>query len=118
MVVKVIRRASMRAVVRYLATDKESVKREDPHIVAGLGREGERLDRETVRSVAAELDAPREIFGREVKGGHVWHCTLAFDNNADGQLSEELRSEVARDFMESLDLGDVRWIAVHHGVNS
>ncbi|MEU1121856.1 MULTISPECIES: relaxase/mobilization nuclease domain-containing protein [unclassified Streptomyces] len=70
--------------------------------------------------LAAELEAPRQLFGTEVKDGHVWHCSLSLAED-EGQLSDERWADVARRMVAGMDfeaVGDkapCRWVAVHHG---
>jgi hypothetical protein len=130
-IVKIRKRGDMAGAVRYLISAKAGVERVDPRIVAGLGREGERLDPASVVDVARELDAARLLHGTEVtvpvrdaekqivgrQDAHVWTCALALPS-ADRVLEDGEWREIAEKAMAAVDLGDVRWIAVRHGVNA
>jgi hypothetical protein len=126
-IVKIRKRGDMAGAVRYLISAKAGVERVDPRIVAGLGREGERLDPASVVDVARELDAARLLHGTEVtvpvrdaekqivgrQDAHVWTCALALPS-ADRVLEDGEWREIAEKAMAAVDLGDVRWIAVRH----
>ncbi|MEU5959205.1 relaxase/mobilization nuclease domain-containing protein [Streptomyces sp. NPDC047525] len=72
--------------------------------------------------LAAELDAPRKLFGTEVRDGHVWHCSLSMAAD-EGRLSDEQWAEVAARMVEGMGFSDAdgqapcRWVAVHHGLS-
>ncbi|WP_125264867.1 relaxase/mobilization nuclease domain-containing protein [Streptomyces alboflavus] len=76
-----------------------------------------------LRALAREFDAPRDLFGTEVAGGHVWHCSLSLPPR-DGQLSDEQWADVARRVVERMGFSDTegkapcRWLAVHHGLSA
>ncbi|MFH8350214.1 relaxase/mobilization nuclease domain-containing protein [Streptomyces sp. NPDC018045] len=73
-----------------------------------------------LEALAREFDAPRQLFGTEVKGGHVWHCSISLPPE-DGRLSDEQWAQVARRVMDDMGFSEAsgkapcRWLAVHHG---
>lgn len=75
-----------------------------------------------LEQLAKEFDAPKNLFGTEVKHGHVWHCSLSIPPE-DGRLTDEQWSQVAREFMDGMWFSDAtgkapcRWLAVHHGLS-
>ncbi|WP_328643935.1 relaxase/mobilization nuclease domain-containing protein [Streptomyces canus] len=76
-----------------------------------------------LKKLADEFDAPWLLFGTEVPGGHVWHCSLSLPPE-DGQLTDEQWADVAQRFVDGMGFSDAsgrapcRWIAVHHGLST
>lgn len=99
----------------------------DPHVVAGSAPvmawwSDTELDRGAVADLGRHLDAPRRVFGVEVKQGHVWHCSLSIAAG-DGQLSDSQWEAIADRFMLGMGFTDeakapVRWVGVRHGLST
>ncbi|MEU1132634.1 relaxase/mobilization nuclease domain-containing protein [Streptomyces sp. NPDC005900] len=113
--------------IRYLFGPGKANEHTDPHVIGAsddvvlLG--GSRCtERGALAHLAAELDAPQKLFGTEVTGGHVWHCSLSLAAE-EGQLSDEQWNEVAGRMVEGMGFSDTngaapcRWVAVHHGLS-
>ncbi|MFK0294783.1 relaxase/mobilization nuclease domain-containing protein [Streptomyces sp. NPDC090442] len=73
-----------------------------------------------LRALSQEFDAPWTLFGVDVPGGHVWHCSIALPPE-DGMLSDEQWANVAQRMVDEMGFSETsgkapcRWIAVHHG---
>ncbi|GMA33646.1 relaxase/mobilization nuclease domain-containing protein [Litorihabitans aurantiacus] len=98
------------------------------------------LNRDDALAIARTVDEPHRAFGVEVKGGHVWHVSLAL-RAGEGAKSDELWEKIARDFVQAMGFDDAanddrvneagtdvgsgqddtarkascRWVAIHHG---
>ncbi|WP_167519000.1 relaxase/mobilization nuclease domain-containing protein [Streptomyces chryseus] len=70
--------------------------------------------------LAREIDAPRTLFDTEVRGGYVWHCSIALPPD-DGELTDEQWARVAQRMVDAMGFSpesgkaQCRWVAVHHG---
>src|SRR5690606_22078305 len=69
-------------------------------------------------------DKPRAAYEVEVKGGHVWHCSLSLRAD-EGTLTDGDWGKIARDFIAAMEFDDnqgtkapCRWVAVRHGVST
>jgi len=117
----------------YLVGPGRSNEHTEPHLVAGSSSimawfDEEELSHDAALSIARELDAPHRLYGVDVPGGHIWHCSLSL-RAEEGQLTDERWAEIATDFMERMGFsggGDetepggkapVRWVAVRHGLS-
>lgn len=113
----------------YLVGPGRSNEHTEAHLVAGdpammAWHDDNELNRESALRIARHLDRPRKAFGVEVKGGHVWHCSLAV-HAEEGQLRDEQWRDIAESFVAKLGFDDAagvkaptRWVAVRHGVSS
>lgn len=130
----------------YLAGEGRANEHTEPHLVAGdsaivtMYGYGV-LDQATARTVARDLDLPRQVFGvdvtrlstvsdpetgelmRERVAADVWHCSLSLRAD-EGQLSDEKWNEIATEFVRRMgfagdDIGkaNCRWVAVRHGLS-
>lgn len=127
----------MGGLLAYLQGPGRANEHTEPHLVAGdpavmAWHDDAVLDRSTALAIAAELDHPRRLFGVEVAGGSVWHCSLSL-RAEEGQLSDEKWAAIAHDFVDGMGFSDdtrqdergemvgragCRWVAVRHGVST
>lgn len=113
----------------YLAGPGHYNEHSEPHLVGGdpammAWYDDNQLDRDSALAIARHLDRPRRAFGVEIKGGHVWHCSLSLRAD-EGKLTDEKWRTIAEAFMSKMGLDDcegakapTRWVAVHHGQSS
>src|SRR5690625_744493 len=78
----VVRGDRMAGLLTYLAGPGRTNEHTDPHLVAGdpalmAWHDDDELNREAGLAIARHLDRPRTAYDVEVKGGHVWHCSLS-----------------------------------------
>ncbi|MBH1934129.1 hypothetical protein I5Q34_07440 [Streptomyces sp. AV19] len=125
MIPNVTRGQDMGDLVRYLFGPGRANEHTDPHTVAvadGCWSEGfpAFADDSELSELITDLEAPRKLFGTEVKDGYVWHCSLALPPE-DGELGDERWATAARRLVEAMGFSEgsgrapCRWIAVHHG---
>lgn len=129
MIGKVSRGDRMAGLMTYLVGPGRSNEHTEPHLVAGdpalmAWYDDNELSAENGYAIARHLDRPRTAFSVEVKGGHVWHCSLSI-RAEEGELADEKWQAIAQDFITAMDMDDadgvkapVRWAAVHHGLSS
>ena len=82
MMPNVVRGDRMSGLLTYLTGPGRSNEHTEPHLVAGdpallAWHDDAELGRDAALSIARHLDRPRTAYGVEVKGGHVWHCSLS-----------------------------------------
>jgi hypothetical protein len=128
MIPNVVRGDRMSGLMTYLAGPGRSNEHTEPHLVAGdpallAWHDDAELGRDAALSIARHLDKPRAVFGLEVQGGHVWHCSLSLRAD-EGQRTDEDWQKIANDFMKAMEFDDpddpkapCRWVAVRHGVS-
>ena len=128
MMPNVVRGDRMSGLLVYLAGPGRANEHTEPHLIAGdpamMAWHGDdELSRDAALAIAHHLDRPRKAFGVEVKGGHVWHCSLSL-RAAEGRISDEQWQEIAEDFITAMEFDDqegtrapCRWVAVHHGLS-
>ncbi|MFI6982245.1 relaxase/mobilization nuclease domain-containing protein [Embleya sp. NPDC050154] len=111
------RHDDMAQLVTYLFGPGRANEHEDAHAIAastGLDLTGDPA------SLAAQLDAPRQLFGTEVKHGSVWTASLS-NAPRDRRLTDAEWATAARTLIDRLGFGEeegkapCRWIAVRHG---
>ncbi|MFC3688918.1 relaxase/mobilization nuclease domain-containing protein [Aquipuribacter hungaricus] len=131
----------MGGLLAYLQGPGRANEHTEPHLVAGdpavmAWHDDAVLGRSTALAIAAELDHPRRLFGVEVAGGSVWHCSLSL-RAEEGQLSDEKWAAIAHDLVDGMGFSDdtryvagpdghgelvgragCRWVAVRHGVST
>lgn len=123
MIVKISKGNDPGNLMKYLVGPGKQNEHTRPHAVAGsLGGIGPELSEADAFHMAEDLRSPQRLFGTEVKGGHMWHASLAIGAD-EGKLSDQTWSAVANDFMRDMGFTDpskspVRWTAVHHGMSS
>lgn len=128
MIPNVVRGERMAGLMVYLAGEGRHNEHTEPHLVGGDAAlmawhaEAE-LDRDSALAIARHLDRPRKAFDTEVRGGHVWHCSLSL-RAAEGMLTDEQWGAIAAGFVRLMDFDDadgtkapVRWVAVRHGLS-
>lgn len=117
----------MDGLLTYLAGPGRANEHTEPHLVNGdaatFAMHGDAvLDRAGALAVAADVNEPRVAFGVDVRGGHVWHCSLSV-RAEEGQLSDEAWAAIAQDFVDEMGFtsasgkADCRWVAVRHGLS-
>ena len=118
----------MAGLVSYLAGPGRANEHEEPHVVAGdsavmAWHSDTELSAEGAVKLARHLDRPKRDLNVDVKGGHVWHCSLSL-RAVEGELSDERWEAIANDFMKLMDFDDaegtkapVRWAAIRHGAS-
>lgn len=128
MITHVKRGSRMPGLMVYLAGPGKRNEHTDPHLVAGdpsaMALHGDSdLDRNGALEVAHHLDAPKDLYGTEVREGHVWHCSLSLGPQ-DGELSDEQWAEIAQEFVSGMEMdgsdgrSPLRWAAVRHGLSA
>ena len=115
----------MTGLLVYLAGPGRANEHTDPHLVAGSApivawHKDDELGRDAALSIAHELDQAKNVLGVEVKGGHVWHCSLSI-RAEEGDLTDQKWADIANDFMgemgftEASGKAPVSWVAIRHG---
>lgn len=128
MIPKVGRGDRVGGLMAYLVGPGRSNEHTDPHLVAGdpavmAWHDDNELSGESGRAIARHIDQTRRARGTEVKGGHVWHCSLSLPPQ-DGELADEQWAQIAESFMTRMGFDDaegtkapMRWAAVRHGLS-
>lgn len=129
MMPNVTRGDRMTGLMTYLVGPGRANEHTEPHLVAGdtalmAWHDDAELGQDAALAIARHLDKPRTAFEVEVKGGHVWHCSLSLRAN-EGQLTDEQWNEIATDFVQAMGFDDhegtrapCRWVAVRHGLST
>ena len=127
MIPNVTRGDRMGGLLSYLVGPGKSEEHTEPHLVAGdpalMAWYGEQeLSQADGLAIAAHLDLPRKVFGTEVTGGHVWHCSLSL-RAQEGVQTDDRWQQIAEAFMVKMGFEDgvkapVRWAAVRHGLSA
>lgn len=131
MMPNVVRGHRMAGLMTYLVGPGRHNEHTEPHLVAGDGAlmawyDDNELGRDSALAIARHLDKPRAAYEVEVKGGHVWHCSLSLRaDERDEPLTDEQWSDIAHDFIAAMEFDDnqgtkapCRWVAVRHGVST
>ena len=128
MMPNVVRGDRMAGLLTYLTGPGRANEHTEPHLVAGdeammAWHDDDELGRDSALAIARHLDRPRKAYDVEVKGGHVWHCSLSLRAD-EGALTDEQWGAIARDFITAMEFDDnegtkapCRWVAVRHGVS-
>ena len=128
MMPNVVRGDRMAGLLTYLTGPGRANEHTEPHLVAGdeammAWHDDNELGRDSALAIARHLDRPRKAYDVEVKGGHVWHCSLSLRAD-EGALTDEQWGAIARDFITAMEFDDnegtkapCRWVAVRHGVS-
>jgi hypothetical protein len=128
MMPNVVRGDRMTGLMVYLVGPGRANEHTDPHLVAGdpalmAWHDDAELGHDSAVAIARHLDRPRTAFEVEVKGGHVWHCSLSLRAD-EGQLTDEQWNGIANDFVAAMGFDDhdgtkagCRWVAVRHGLS-
>ena len=113
----------------YLVGEGKRNEHTDPHLVAGDGamlawHDDNQLGKASAMAIARHLERPNKVYGVDVQGGHVWHCSLSLRAD-EGELSDERWQEIANDFVSRMGFDDqegtkapCRWVAVRHGLST
>lgn len=129
MMPNVVRGHRMAGLMTYLVGPGRHNEHTEPHLVAGDGAlmawyDDNELGRDSALAIARHLDRPRAAYEVEVKGGHVWHCSLSLRAD-EGTLTDGDWGKIARDFIAAMEFDDnqgtkapCRWVAVRHGVST
>jgi hypothetical protein len=115
----------MAGLLVYLAGPGRSNEHTDPHLVTGsapimVWHNDDQLNRDAALSIAHQLDQAKNVLGVDVKGGHVWHCSLSL-RAEEGDLTDQRWAEIANDFMDEMGFTEasgkapVSWVAIRHG---
>lgn len=115
----------MAGLLVYLAGPGRSNEHTDPHLVTGSApimawHNDDQLNRDAALSIAHQLDQAKNVLGVDVKGGHVWHCSLSL-RAAEGDLTDEKWAEIANEFMDEMGFTEAggkapaSWVAIRHG---
>lgn len=115
----------MAGLLVYLAGPGRTNEHTDPHLVTGSApimawHNDDELGRDAALSIAHELDQAKNVLGVEVKGGHVWHCSLSV-RAEEGDLTDQKWADIANDFMDDMGFTEasgkapVAWVAIRHG---
>lgn len=128
MMPNVVRGDRMAGLLTYLTGPGRANEHTEPHLVAGdeammAWHDDDELGRDSALAIARHLDRPRTAYDVDVKGGHVWHCSLSLRAD-EGALTDEQWGAIARDFITAMEFDDnegtkapCRWVAVRHGVS-
>lgn len=128
MMPNVVRGDRMAGLLTYLVGSGRANEHTEPHLVAGddammAWHDDDELSRDSALAIARHLNRPRTAYDVDVKGGHVWHCSLSLRAD-EGTLSDEQWGEIARDFITGMEFDDnegtkapCRWVAVRHGLS-
>ncbi|RBP98808.1 relaxase/mobilization nuclease domain-containing protein [Bifidobacterium xylocopae] len=128
MIPNVTRGDRMHGLVNYLAGGGRHNEHTDQHVLAGddwteIRFTDTELDRSTTAELARQLDNGAAASGVRMKGGHVWHCSLAISKH-DGVLSDDEWHQIAHEFIEQMGFDDAQgakgacmWAAVRHGLS-
>lgn len=126
MIPNISRGDRMMGLVSYLAGPGRANEHTNPHVVAGSAgvmawHANEQLDHEAALQLGKTLDSPRTAHDAQMKGGHVWHCSLSLAAT-EGQIGEEAWADIAESFVHKMGFdtqdgtkADMRWAAIHHG---
>lgn len=129
MMPNVVRGHRIAGLMTYLVGPGRHNEHTEPHLVAGDGAlmawyDDNELGRDSALAIARHLDKPRAAYGVEVKGGHVWHCSLSLRAD-EGTLTDGDWGKIARDFIAAMEFDDnqgtkapCRWVAVRHGLST
>ena len=129
MMPNVVRGDRMAGLLTYLVGPGRANEHTEPHLVAGdeammAWHDDDELGRDSALAIARHLDRPRTAYDVDVKGGHVWHCSLSLRAD-EGALTDEQWGAIARDFITAMEFDDnegtkapCRWVAVRHGVST
>ncbi|UYY83670.1 relaxase/mobilization nuclease domain-containing protein (plasmid) [Arthrobacter sp. YA7-1] len=115
----------MAGLLVYLAGPGRSNEHTDPHLVTGSApimawHNDDQLNRDAALSIAHQLDQAKDVLGVDVRGGHVWHCSLSL-RAEEGDLTDQRWAEIANEFMEEMGFTEasgkapVSWVAIRHG---
>lgn len=128
MMPNVVRGDRMAGLISYLAGPGRANEHTEPHLVAGdsallAWHDDAELGRDSALAIARHLDRPRTAYDVDVKGGHVWHCSLSLRAD-EGMLTDDQWSAIANDFVRAMEFDDnegtkapCRWVAIRHGVS-
>uniref|UniRef100_UPI0030DC9B71 relaxase/mobilization nuclease domain-containing protein n=2 Tax=Pseudokineococcus sp. 5B2Z-1 TaxID=3132744 RepID=UPI0030DC9B71 len=128
MMPNVTRGDRMGGLLSYLVGPGRANEHTEPHLVAGdepvmAWHDDAELDRVSALEVARHLDRPRALYGVEVPGGSVWHCSLSL-RAEEGQLDDGKWADISRDFVDRMGFTEAsgkapcRWVAVRHGLST
>lgn len=128
MMPNVVRGTRMAGLMVYLVGPGRENEHTEPHLVAGdaammAWHDDAELGRDSALAIARHLDRPHNAYEVEVKGGHVWHCSLSL-RAEEGSLTDDQWNAVANDFVKAMGFDDhegtkapCRWVAMRHGVS-
>lgn len=128
MIPNVVRGDRMFGLMVYLVGPGRANEHTEPHLVAGdpamlAWHDDAELSRDSALAIARHLDRPRTALEVDVKGGHVWHCSLSLRAD-EGVQTDEKWQEIANDFVRAMEFDDpdspkapCRWVAVRHGLS-
>ena len=128
MIPNVVRGDRMGGLMVYLTGPGRHNEHAEPHLVAGdsammAWHDDNELGRDDALVIARHLDRPKRAHDVEMKGGHVWHCSLSL-RAEEGQLTDDRWRELAESFVSKMGFDDAegtkaptRWVAVRHGLS-
>ena len=110
MMPNVVRGERMGGLMVYLTGKGRRNEHTEPHLVAGdsammAWHDDNELGRDDALAIARHLDRPRRAHDVEVKGGHVWHCSLSL-RAEEGQLTDDKWRELAESFVAKMGFDD------------
>jgi hypothetical protein len=116
MIVKIGERGDdPRGIITYLGGPGTLDEHIDPHIVAASITPTGALDKELQDQAVADLRVNQRLWPDVViKGGHVWHSTLAIGKN-EGSLPDVKWRDISRDYIQGMGFQDTNWVSVNHG---
>lgn len=124
----VVRGDRMHGLITYLVGPGRANEHTEPHIVAGDDAllawfDDNELGLQHAGSIAKHLDRPKRAHSTDVKGGHVWHCSLSL-RAEEGELSDQQWQRITESFVRKMGFDDAegtkayaRWVAVRHGLS-
>lgn len=128
MIPNVVRGERMAGLMTYLVGPGRANEHTEPHLVAGdpamlAWHDDAELSRDSALAIARHLDRPHTALEVDVKGGHVWHCSLSLRAD-EGVQTDEKWQAIANDFVRAMEFDDpdspkapCRWVAVRHGLS-
>ena len=97
MMPNVVRGDRMAGLLTYLVGPGRANEHTEPHLVAGdeammAWHDDDELGRDSALAIARLPDRPRTAYDVDVKGGHVWHCSLSLraDEGAEGRFEAQV----------------------------
>lgn len=129
MMPNVTRGDRMAGLMTYLVGPGRGNEHTEPHLVAGdaalmAWHDDNELGHDDGLVIARHLDRPKQAHGVQMKGGHVWHCSLSLRAD-EGQLTDDMWREITESFVSKMGFDDAegakapaRWVVVRHGLST
>lgn len=122
MIAKISKGGRIRGLLEYLYGPGRFEEHTEPHLVAGFDEPAaleppvDEDGRPQLEDLAASLNAPQIAAGRRGLPKYVWQCALSLAPEDRALTDAEWRA-IAERFIEGMGFGELRWVAVHHGLS-